>query len=174
MCPIVQSLSHMQTIVHQAMWNFCCSVDQTWSPTVPPSFHFSASSFTPACVSTVYLPNPTKMCVTQKLNQLGRTWVVKKLYSELFLILSRSSKSTPVLRPWEVRWLQKTVINFHNMEKNHPWDPCWGRKTKRKAAKMVSTLVINRIYIGIWFYLKSSRLTNRTVRMALSEREIFH
>ena len=44
-------------------------------------------------------PNPTIMCVTQKLNQPGRTWVVKKLYSELFLILSRSSRSTPVLRP---------------------------------------------------------------------------
>ena len=115
-------------------------------------------------------PNPTKMCVSQKLNQPGRTWVVKKLYSELFLILSRSSKSTPVFRPWEVRWLWKacSLINFHNVDKNHPCHPCWGRKTQRKAAKMVSILIINWIYIGTWFYLKSSRLTNRTVRMALS------
>ena len=113
------------------------------------------------------------MCVAQKLNQPGRTWVVKKLYSELFLILSRSSRSTPVLRPWEVRWLWKacSLINFHNMDKtlpcvetlrsemitnwisiyiiwrkNHPWHPFWGRKTQRKAAKMVSILIINCIW----------------------------
>ena len=50
------------------------------------------------------------------------TCVVKWLYSELFLIRSRSSRSTPVLRPWKfTSWNLKPTLLELQSKQYHTW-----------------------------------------------------
>ena len=52
------------------------------------------------------------------------TCVVKWLYSELFLIRSRSSRSTPVLRPWKfTSWNLKPTLLELQSKQYHTWCP---------------------------------------------------